>query len=132
MTATPFAGKKWAIGLGTALLLAFGLTIAAGFRDAARISTLEKIDEPSAVGDHAFFPRPDKISPEKPVLSLGGQPLIALDTAKGRDGLMLKAGMDDSNSFFVYRARVPKKDEQDLYFLKLADGQYLKVRRGTK
>ena len=46
----------------------------------------------------------------------------------GDDGQMLKIGIDDSNSFNIYLPADPREREAGRYFVKTADGRYLKLR----
>ncbi len=127
-----FAGGKLAAALGAALLLGFAVVTAVAAYDKSRLAALEQITEPTAVGDRAFFPAPEKIEPEKSLLTFGGKALYGVERIKSYDGRMLKAGMDDSQSFIVYRADSSKADRANFYFLKIADERYLKARAVAK
>lgn len=132
-----------AVLLGEALLIAFALVILLAGMDKAQRERLESFQEVTAVGDRAFFQLPDELKQEplQPVAGFRGQPLIpvSLDEVKIRDTKMIRMGRDDTGRHFVYssREKAPSaegareaKDEK-FFFLKLAPGEYLKVRAGA-
>ncbi|MDP9291846.1 MAG: hypothetical protein M3O82_05725 [Verrucomicrobiota bacterium] len=127
--ADQLVGKKWAYALMATMLVGFALATAFMFYDRAHLASLEQISQPTAVGDHAYFPLKSDADPAKSIATFAGRPLFAADRMRHRDSEMIKAGMDDSRSFFIYKvvARATAKPG-DSYFVKLRDGEYLKLR----
>ena len=119
-------GAKWAAGLGVALLLGLAAVTASAVYDKAHLGSLETVTEPTAVGDKAFF-TPASRELGVTVLTWNGRPLRLGDikNVRASDVGMLKAGMDDTHSFFIYTG--PETAKGDVYYLKVAGGEYLKV-----
>lgn len=108
-----------------------GFAIATGFMfyDRAHTASLEQISQPTAVGDRAYFPLKSDTDPTKTVASFAGHPLFAAETVRHRDSEMIKAGMDDSRSFFIYKVVAKATVElSDAYYVKLRGGEYVKLR----
>jgi len=121
-------GGKWAAGLGVALLLGLAAVTASAIYDKAHLSSLETVTEPTAVGDKAFV-APASRELGITVLTWNGRPLRLADVnnVTAFDIGMLKAGMDDTHSFFIYTG--PATGGGSVYYLKASDGEYLKVVR---
>lgn len=112
----------WAARLGCALLVVLTAVSVFTFLGRTHRLQLEHVEEPTAVGDLHLVPAAE------PNTSLGtfqGQPLTVSETVKERDSSMRKAGLDDSQSFTVYRSSDP--NEIGALFLKVAEGSYLKI-----
>ena len=113
----------WAAGLAVALLAGFALVAAFTFSDRGHRLSLERVEEPTAAGDTRFVTPPASAS--TPVGTFHGKPLVGTQRVKGHDTAMRKAGPDDSGAFFIYRLDDPK--ERGALFIKVAEGDYLKV-----
>lgn len=115
-------GYAWATRLSGALLLALAVVSVFTFLGRSHRLNLERVDQPTAVGDLYFVPPAE---PNTPLGTFRGQPLIVAERVKERDSAMLKEGLDDSQSFTVYRSSDP--EESSTFFLKVAEGSYLKI-----
>lgn len=126
-------GLRAAAVLALCLLGAFLLNLLLVSRDRARREQLETVVESSGVGDHVFLPLPEEPPAGSPIARYEGKVLRAFDgeTIKVRDSDMMRVGPDDSQSYTVYRpaADTKEKDVQGFLFLKLGDGEYLKLRQ---
>ncbi len=113
----------WAARLGIAMLAGMFIVCVFTWIDDIRRPQLEHVTQPTAVGDSQFVkPAAD---PQTPLGTFHGKPLIAAQKIKARDTEMLKAGMDDSQIFFIYRAQKPA--DSDARFVKTANEEYLKI-----
>src|SRR5438067_5308922 len=92
--------SAWAPRLAVALIAGFALVAAFTFSDRAHRVSLERMDEPTAVGDTRFVAPP--ASAKTPLGSFHGKPLLGTQRVKGRDTAMRKVGLDDSGAFFIY------------------------------
>jgi hypothetical protein len=121
---TPMFGAKWAFGLGAALLVGFAGVMASAIYDKVHLSSLETISEPTAVGDKAYVTLASR-QLGMTVLTWKGLPLRLADlkNISASDPDMRKAGIDDSDAFFIYTS--PKGET----YVKARDTEYLKVER---
>jgi len=120
-------GAKWAFGLGAALIAGFALVIAFTTRDAAQRATLETVTEPRAVGDERFFPATEPIDVGKPLVTVNGRQLRAVENEfmEHRASRMEKTSEDDSGSFFIYKSL---DEPPEFLFLKASPDKYVKAR----
>jgi len=123
-------GAKWAAGLGAALLLGFAAVTASAIYDKAHLASLETVTEPTAVGDKAFV-TPASREPGITLVTWNGRPLRlgGVENVSASDVSMLKAGMDDTHSFFIYTGPETGAGGGSVYYLKAGNGEYLKVVR---
>lgn len=138
--APEFPGRRLAIWLGLALLVALFLVLALTWRDNAQRAQLETTVEYTAVGDTHFYPMP--ATPPPPpyavVASLKGQALYPVDYRRREFAAddMTRTGVDEKGGYLLYKApeRVEKKKDADeikrgpLYYLKISATEYLKLR----
>ena len=124
-------GAKWAVRLCAALLIGFAFVTAFAGYDKLRLAQLEDVEEPTAVGDAAFFKPPGKFDSGAVFVKLGGQPLHPTGTERYalRDAKMIRAGIDDSKAFRLYKSTERGGRDGDFFFLKVAPGQYLEMSR---
>jgi hypothetical protein len=133
-----FPGHRLMLRLGVGLLLALALVLLMVLRDNARRSVLERIEQPSAVGDTHYLHLPDPlpVPPFSAVAALDGEPLYPVGYRRNqkRETDLVPVGRDEAVGVTIYQAPAKTKDEADkatepTYFLKLAPGDFLKVRR---
>jgi hypothetical protein len=122
----PMKGKKLALILMGSTLIAFAGVTAFAMYDRAHLKTIESIEEPTAVGDTKLFRGTFVANSSKPVAQFGGANLLAGDRVKARDTSMIKAGLDDTRSFFVYRSGGQR--DPAVFYLKLESAAYLECR----
>ena len=127
----PVLGAKCVVRLCAALLTGFAFVTAFAVHDKARLAQLEKVDEPTAVGDAAFFKPPEKFDSGAVFVKLGGQPLHPTGTERYAlpDATMIRAGIDDSKAFRLYKSTERGGRDGDYFFLKVGNGQYLEMSR---
>jgi len=121
-------GQTAAVRLGIALLLGYGLITGFAVYDKHRLSSVEKVDALTAVGDKAFFPVPKSFDPSAPLANFEGHSLYFVDWKLIQDHVMTRQGMDDGNSFSVYKMNGVKGAEASLLYLKIKDGCYVQTK----
>src|SRR5438309_9016306 len=111
-------GKKVALIFGAALLGGFALIMAFAIYDKSQRAVLERVEEPTAVGDNAWFHPPEKFDSSAVFATYEGQPLYptGADRYDLRDSKMIKVGMDDSKSFWIYKSLERGGKEGDYFF----------------
>jgi hypothetical protein len=119
--------------IAIAMLLGFAMVAAFTFFDHQRRSAIERVDEPTAVGD-AHFVAPENAAAAKPLAAWKGRALVGSESVKIRDNRMLRAGTADDGALSIYRldeSAEKNKDrvgkQRDVYFLKTGVDQYVKV-----
>jgi|GEM_PF-2546077 len=123
-------GQKWAVCLGGALLLGYAVITAFAVYDKSRRPDLEKALTLSAVGDKAYFPVPQTFDPSTPLVNFEGHSLYFVDWKYMLDSLMMRAGMDDANSFSVYQyTGRTQEDQKPFFYLKIKPGYYVQTKR---
>ena len=129
----PIHGARIAAWLGGALLIGLLLLAILAGVDRARVASLEKFSETTAVGDRVYFALPSPL-PKTPaaVARLHDAALMPVDYAKFgcRDSKMQAVARDPATKLTIYESRAPLPDADDgkLYFVKLAANEYLKLR----
>ena len=125
-------GKTAALALCVCLLAGLAGQTAFTFHDTLIRLRLEKIVEPTGVGDASFFTPPGPLDPQKPVAFFQGKSLFMVSSApiKLHDSKAIRVGMDDSGSSVIYRpsdsAAVVKGSPE--YLLKIDRDRYMKVK----
>jgi hypothetical protein len=114
---------RWAAWLGAALVAGFALVAGVAAYDHAHRAELERVEEPSAVGDAHFISLPGEAAGTFGAFQ--GSPLHGTRRIKRRDSKMWKAGLDDSGTFYIYRSTDPK--ENGTLFLKIANDTFLEL-----
>ena len=129
----PILGARIAEWIGAALLSGLLLLAILARVDRARIATLEKFSETTAVGDRVFYTLPSPL-PETPavVARIHDGALVPVDYAKFdcRDTKMQPVARDPATKLTIYETRKPLPDADDgkLYYVKTAPSEYLKLR----
>ncbi|MGB8356653.1 MAG: hypothetical protein WCD79_22335 [Chthoniobacteraceae bacterium] len=121
--------QSTAVRFGIALLLGYGLITGFAVWDKQHLSSIEKASAPTAVGDTAFFPVAASFDPSTPLANFDGHSLYFVDWRSSQDELMLRVGMDDTNSFSIYKLDGAKGDEASAFFLKIKPSYYIKAKR---
>ena len=108
------------------------LAILARF-DRARVTSLEKFSETTAVGDRVYFALPSPLpKTPAPVVRLAGESLVPTHYTKFqcRDTKMKPVARDPDTKLTIYESRepLPDADGMKLYFIKTAANEYLKLR----
>ena len=130
---TPILGARAAAWLGGVLLFGMLLLAILARVDRARVASLEKFSETTAVGDRVYYTRPSPL-PKAPVAvaSLRGESLVPLDykKVKCRDSAMQPVARDPATKLTIYESREPLADADGarLYFVKIGANEYLKLR----
>jgi len=136
-----FPGRRLAVPLGGSLLVALVLVLAMVWRDNGRRAELEVIVESTAVGDTRYLVVPEGAFPEPPpqVAALHGVPLFPVgDKRYDKSDLeMTRLARDEATGLTIYQAPVKIKEGAEketgvVYFLKIAPGEYIKVRPGRE
>ena len=128
-------GAKWAARICLALIIGFAAITGVAYYDQNRTASLETTEANTAVGDKALFPLPAGGSVK---ITFHGQVLSPTSLKKydERDSRMIRKGLDDSKAYSVYapteRVKSLKGEASNpgeaFYFLKVAPGEYLKLR----
>lgn len=125
------------------LLLCFLLVVVHAAVDHTHRAELERITNNSAVGDKRFY-HPPEPAPATPVSAgtFQGQSLVPLSykPVDERDSHMYAVGEDDAGQLRVYVNREPAPTRENEtehhnepgYFIKIANGTYLKVQLVAK
>ncbi len=132
-TPAPILGAGAAAWLGGLLLFGMLLLAILARFDRARVASLEKFSETTAVGDHVYYTLPSPL-PKTPavVARLHGEALAPVDYSKFecRDTKMQPVARDPDTKLTIYtsRASLPDGGGELLYFVKTAANEYLKLR----
>ena len=119
--------EPWAIGVGLAtLLLVTGVALFTAW-DRAHTSQLEAVIMPTAVGDIHFISVPP--AHKGPTgLKYQGKKLDMLSEAKIRDATLLRAGIDDSGVYSLYRPEDQSNPlDKDHYYMKAKANDFIEV-----
>lgn len=129
-----FPGQRAAVILGLALLAMLGLSLALVLRDNAHRTELEVVTESSAVGDTHYIKLPDPLPPEPyPVVAHLHDKALVPTTYKHHEkseAEMKPLMRDEATGVMIYQGPVRPKEAGDppSYYLKIAPGEFLKVR----
>jgi hypothetical protein len=134
--APEFPGRRAAVYLGGALLVALFLMLVLTWRDNGRRAALETTAEFTAVGDTHYYPMPATLPPPYPAVALfKGQPLYPADYRRHEFEAddMTRVGVDEKGGYILYQAPKRQKDADErrryeVYFLKISPKEYLKTR----
>jgi len=121
--------QSLAIRLGLALLLGYAIVTGFAIHDKMRLKSIEKVTAPTAVGDKALFPPPASFDPSVPLVNFEGHSLYFVEWQQYLDTIMTRIGMDDTNSYAVYKLDGAKGDDASALYLKIKQGNYVKLKR---
>ena len=119
--------EKWAYGLMggfLSLMLVVALTV---WIDSQNQSNLEKITEPTAVGDPIMLNFDPRDNPGREVLNWRGQPyfLQTNEPVKLPEFDALKAGKDDKGKIQLYQ--VKKQNDLRVVLVKIGQNEFLRL-----
>ena len=119
--------EKWAYGLMggfLALMVIFALTV---WFDGQNRSKLERISEPTAVGDPMVVDFDPRDNPGRQVLNWNGQPyfLQTNEPVKLPEFEALKIGKDDKGKIELYQAK--KQNDKRVILLKIGPNSFLRL-----
>src|SRR5438552_75371 len=97
--------NAWAARVAATLVAGFVLVAAFTFYDHAHRAALERVEEPTAVGDTHFAKPPPNANAT--VGKFEGKNLFVEKSVKARDSKMLRAGREENGAFAVYRSAEP-------------------------
>lgn len=120
--------EPWAAGIGLGILAVVGCVAAFTAWDRAETGRLERVTEPTAVGDTAFVKEPP--GGTGPLgLTLEGRTLEMVKEAKVRDGKLIREGKDDSGRYSIYRGEDEKAGiEKGQLYMKTAPNEFIEVK----
>lgn len=121
--------QSWAVRLGVALLIGYAAITGFAVYNKAHRTAIEKVETPTGVGDQAFYPIQQSFDPSVPLANFQGHSLYFVDWFNIVDSGMIRAGMDDTNSFFVYRLAGAKGAEASYFYLRYKANAFVKVKR---
>ncbi len=111
---------------GGAILGGFALFSLFTALDRRDRTSLEKLEEPSAVGDPVVYHPPAPDAAASPALIRDSVPLFGQRDDNHTDGAMKKAGMDDSGKIPLYH-QIRHGKPGKAYFVKTGPGRYLEL-----
>jgi hypothetical protein len=118
---------KWAYGLMGGFLLLMAVLALTVWIDRQNRATLEKISEPTAVGDPMVVDFDPRDNPGREVLNWKGQPyfLQTNEPVKLPEFEALKIGRDDKGKFELYQ--VKKQNDLRVVLLKIGPNEFLRL-----
>lgn len=114
-------GGKVAFALGFILICGMSVVSVLAFQDEPRRTTLETLENPTAVGDPVTATLPPK--PDQPIVTVHGKAMFAGSTETHREIEAYKAGMDDSGKVFLYHVLNRGKPTPQLW-VRVGDLEY--------
>jgi len=124
-----FGGRAAAV-LGGVLLVGFAALSLLSAVDRHDRGNLEKLESPSAAGDAVVYHLPENPAegePAPPAVTRDGVAFYPHRVSKHSDGVMMKAGTDDSGKIPLYRRLRRDVLKEELY-IKIAPGRFLELR----
>jgi len=120
-------GEKWAYGIMGGFLIGLLLVGLLVFADSRNRGTLERISQPTAVGDPITLHYDSKQNPGKEILRWKGEAyfLQTNEPLNLAESDAIKIGMDDSNQIQLYQAQ--KQTDKRLILVKIAPDQFLRL-----
>ena len=116
-----------AIVSGAALLLGYALVTGHAIYEKSHRVSIEHVDASNAVGDKVFFPQ--TFDPAVPLVNFDGHSFYFVERKDALDSSMTRAGMDDTNSYAIYKQAAAKGDEASFVYLKIGANSYIKAKR---
>jgi hypothetical protein len=126
-TLEKISGQAWVARIVAALLLGYAVVALFAAREKSQRAELERVIEPTAVGDMSFFPLPQPWDVKRPLAVFQGTPLYFHDWSRLPDSLMQKAGRSDSAAFTVYKFHPATPQSEEIFYLKVNTNLYAAV-----
>lgn len=127
-TPSKILAQPLAVGLGAALLAGYALVTGFAIYTHARRASIEHVNAGYAVGDKTYFPK--TFDPAQPLVNFQGHSLYYVDKKDDAlDSSMIRAGMDDSSTYAIYKLVTAKGDEASFFYLKVGPNYYIKAKR---
>lgn len=120
----PIFARRSVIFFAAFLLAGLGALAVVAALDRANRGNLEVLTEPSAVGDPVVFTLPEG---GEVAVQIKGVTMVLEQAVKRGDGMMYKAGHDDTGTIPLYR-RMREGQLQKTYYLRVAPGHYLALK----
>lgn len=120
-------GEKWAYGIMAGFLVGLLLVALLVFADNRNRLMLERISQPTAVGDPITLRYDSKQNPGKEILRWKGEAyfLQTNEPLKLAESDAIKIGMDDSAQIQLYQAQ--KQTDKRLILVKIAADEFLRL-----
>jgi hypothetical protein len=120
-------GEKWAYGIMAGFLIGLLFVTLLVFADSRNRATLERVSQPTAVGDAITLHYDPKQSPGKEILRWKGEAyfLQTNEPLRLAESDALKIGTDDSAQIQLYQTR--KQTDKRLILVKIAADQFLRL-----
>jgi len=120
----PIFGGKVAFALGLALIFGMSVVSVLAFQDEPRRTSLEKLENPTAVGDPVTATVPLKA--DQPLVTVHGEPMFAGPADKHRELELYKAGADDSGKVLLYHL-LKRGDLTPELWVRVGDQEYAQL-----
>jgi hypothetical protein len=119
--------ERWAYGVMGGFLTLMAISALTVWTDAQSRSKLERISEPTAVGEPAVVGFDPRDNPGREVLNWNGQPyfLQTNEPVKLPEFEALKIGKDDKGKFELYQAK--KQNDKRVVLLKIGPNSFLRL-----
>ena len=119
--------EPWMAGIALATLVMVAGVAAFTAWDRTHTPAMEQVITPTAVGDTHYVQEP--ASRRGPIgLKYQGQKLDMLSESKIRDAKLIRAGMDDSGVYWLYRPEDEKEGlPKDRFYMKTKPNEYIEV-----
>jgi len=117
-------GSKAALAFGIVLIGGMSVVSLLAFQDEPKLSTLEKLDNPTAVGDPVTATIP--ANRDQPIATVHGKPMYAGVRDKYRELEMAKAGTDDSGKVILYHL-AKRGDVTPELWVRVDDQNYIQL-----
>lgn len=120
-------GEKWAYGIMAGFLIGLLLTALLVFADSRNRVTLERISQPTAVGDPITLRYDSKQNPGKEILRWKGEAyfLQTNEPLNLSEAVAVKIGVDDGAQIQLYQTQ--KQTDKRLILVKIAPDQFLRL-----
>jgi len=116
-----------AVGLGIALLAGYAIVTGFAIYERAHRTSIERAEASSAVGDKVYYAQ--TFDPMVPLVNFQGHSFYYVERKDALDTAMVKEGMDDTNSYAIYKPAAAAGEEAPFIYLKIGPNSYIKAKR---